>query len=71
MTASGNNAAVATTASTIAMTPGQLNIEEVIGYSDKVGLSLWKLAIEALPTKFYMKVSGTATFIEGMKAKTQ
>ena len=53
------------------MTPGQLNIEEVIGYSDKVGLSLWKLAIEALPTKFYMKVSGTATFIEGMKAKTQ
>lgn len=70
-TASGNNATVATTASTFAMTPGQLKVEEVIDYSDKVGLSLWKAAIEALPTKFDMKASGTATFVEGMKAKAQ
>ena len=57
--ASGNNATVATTASAFAMTLGQLKAEEVINYSDKVGLSLWKSAIEALTTKFDMKASGT------------
>ena len=43
MTAAGNNAtatATATaTASTFAMTLGQLKVEDVIEYSDKVGLS--------------------------------
>ena len=71
VTASENNATIATTASTFAMTLGQVNIEEVINYSDKVGLRLWKAAIEALPTKFDMKASGIAAFIEGMKAKAK
>ena len=38
---------------------------------DKVGLSLWKAATEALSAKFDMKASGTVTFIEGMKAMAQ
>ena len=65
VTASVNNATVATTASTFVMTLDQLKVEEVINYSDKVGMSLWKSAIEALPSKFEI------TFIEGMKAKAQ
>ena len=48
----GNNAIVTTTASTFAMTLGKLKVEDVIDYSDKVGLSLWTAATEALPTKF-------------------
>ena len=55
VTALGNNATVTTTTSTFAMTPGQLKVEDIIDYSDKVGLSLWKAAIEALLTKFNMK----------------
>ena len=39
-TPSGNNATVTTTVTTIAMTPGQLKVEVVIDYSDKVGLGL-------------------------------
>ena len=59
----GDNATLTTTASTFA---GQLNVEDVIDYSDKVGLSLWRAAVEVLPTKFDMK-----TFDKGMKAKAQ
>ena len=50
-TVAGDNAAVATSASTFAMTPG-LKVEDIIDYCDKVVLSLWKAAIGALPTKF-------------------
>ena len=53
------------------MTPGDWKAEDIINYSDKVGLSLWKSAIEALPTKFDMKASRTATFVEGMKVKAK
>ena len=68
--AAGNNATTTTTTTSMfAMTPGQLKVEEIISYSDKVGLSLCKAAIEALAMKFDMKASGTATFVEGMKAK--
>ena len=39
-TVAGDNAAVATSASTFAMTPGQLKVEEIMDYCDKVVLSL-------------------------------
>ena len=68
-TAAGNNLSAATTVSTFAMTPDKLKVEEIIDYSDKFGLSLWKAAIEAFPIKFDMKAAGTATFVEGMKVK--
>ena len=69
--AAGNNATATTAASTFAMTPGQLNFGEVIDYGDRLGLSLCKAAIEALPTNFDMKASEMATLVEGMKAKAQ
>ena len=70
-TAAGNNETATTIASTFAMTPGQLKVEDTIYHSNKVGLSLWKAAIEANPTKFDMKATEKATFVEGMKAKAQ
>ena len=66
-----NNATVTPTASTFAMTLDQLKVEDIIDYSDKVDLSLWKAAIEALPNKFDMKAIGMMIFVEGMKAKAQ
>ena len=54
---------------TFAMTPDKLKVEEIIDYSDKFDLSLWKAAIETFPTNFGIKASGTATFVEGMKVK--
>ena len=54
VTASGNNATVAISTSTFAMMQGQLNVEVVINYSNNVGPSILKSAIEALPTKFDM-----------------
>ena len=71
VTTVGNNSTVTTTASTFAMTPGQIKVEDIIDYNDKVGLSLWKLAIEALLTMFDMKASGMTTFVKDMKAKAQ
>ena len=48
VTAVGNNATVTTTASTFTMTPGQLKVQDIFDYSDKVGLSLWKAAIDLI-----------------------
>ena len=41
-TDAGQNATAITTTSATAMTPCQLQVEDVINYSDKVGLSQWK-----------------------------
>ena len=65
----GNNAAITTTASIFAKTPSQQKVDNVINYIDKIGLSLWKAADEALPTKVDMMALGMVTFVEGMKAK--
>ena len=71
VTAAENNSSATNTSSTFFMTPCQLKVEDVMNYSDKVGLCLLRAVIEALPIKFDMKASETATFVEGMKAKAQ
>ena len=54
-----------------AVTPGQVNVAQVIDYSSKGGKSLYTYAVTPLEIKFDLKPSGTVVFVQQLKERAR